>query len=67
MLSRALKGARLRAAINKPLSAHTLRHWHATEDEFVWVLSGEVVLIEDEGDPELFHLLDEWTREELSS
>lgn len=26
------------------------RHWHATEDEFVWVLSGEVVLVEDEGE-----------------
>ena len=26
------------------------RHWHTAEDEFVWVLSGEVVLIEDEGE-----------------
>ena len=26
------------------------RHWHAGEDEFVWVLSGEVVLIEDDGE-----------------
>jgi len=26
------------------------RHWHETEDEFVWVLSGEVVLIENEGE-----------------
>lgn len=26
------------------------RHWHAGEDEFVWVLSGEVVLVEDEGE-----------------
>jgi uncharacterized cupin superfamily protein len=26
------------------------RHWHAKEDEFVQVLSGEVVLIEDEGE-----------------
>lgn len=26
------------------------RHWHATEDEFVTVLSGEVVLIEDDGE-----------------
>lgn len=24
------------------------RHWHSDEDEFVWVLSGELVLIEDE-------------------
>lgn len=26
------------------------RHWHSAEDEFVWVLSGEVVLIEDGGE-----------------
>lgn len=26
------------------------RHWHEAEDEFVWVLSGEVVLIEDDGE-----------------
>ena len=26
------------------------RHWHQTEDEFVWVLSGEVVLVEDDGE-----------------
>ena len=26
------------------------RHWHAAEDEFVWVLDGEVVLVEDEGE-----------------
>jgi len=26
------------------------RHWHAAEDEFVFVVSGEVVLIEDEGE-----------------
>lgn len=26
------------------------RHWHEGEDEFVWVVSGEVVLIEDEGE-----------------
>ncbi len=26
------------------------RHWHAAEDEFVWVIEGEVVLIEDEGE-----------------
>ena len=23
------------------------RHWHSAEDEFVWVLEGEVVLVED--------------------
>ena len=26
------------------------RHWHALEDEFIYVLDGEVVLIENEGD-----------------
>jgi len=26
------------------------RHWHTSEDEFVWVLEGEVVLVEDEGE-----------------
>ena len=29
------------------------RHGHTAEDEFVWVLEGEVVLVEDDGD----HLL----------
>lgn len=26
------------------------RHWHSTEDEFVWVIEGEVVLVTDEGE-----------------
>ena len=26
------------------------RHWHSHEDEFVFVVSGEVVLVEDEGE-----------------
>jgi uncharacterized cupin superfamily protein len=26
------------------------RHWHSHEDEFVYVLSGELVLVEDEGE-----------------
>ena len=26
------------------------RHWHSTEDEFTWVLQGEVVLITDDGE-----------------
>lgn len=29
------------------------RHWHTVEDELVWVLEGEVVAVEDDGD----HLL----------
>ena len=26
------------------------RHWHTVEDEFTWVVSGEVVLVTDEGE-----------------
>jgi uncharacterized cupin superfamily protein len=26
------------------------RHWHTHEDEFVWMLEGEVVCVEDDGD-----------------
>lgn len=26
------------------------RHWHSAEDEFVWVVEGEVVLIDDDGE-----------------
>lgn len=26
------------------------RHWHSAEDEFVWVLEGEVVLVTDQGE-----------------
>ena len=34
----------------KPGAASSLRHWHEQEDEFVYVLEGELVLIEDEGE-----------------
>jgi uncharacterized cupin superfamily protein len=34
----------------KPGAASALRHWHESEDEFVYMLEGEVVLIEDEGE-----------------
>ncbi len=34
----------------KPGAASSLRHWHENEDEFVYVLEGEVVLIEDGGE-----------------
>jgi uncharacterized cupin superfamily protein len=34
----------------KPGSASALRHWHENEDEFVYILEGELVLIEDEGE-----------------
>jgi len=33
-----------------PGSWSAQRHWHVEEDEFVWVVSGEVVLITDEGE-----------------
>src|ERR1700689_3157863 len=34
----------------KPGAASALRHWHEKEDELVFVLEGEVVLIEDGGE-----------------
>jgi uncharacterized cupin superfamily protein len=34
----------------KPGAASALRHWHEQEDEFVYMIEGEVVLIEDEGE-----------------
>ena len=33
-----------------PGSASALRHWHAREDEFVFVVSGEITLIDDFGE-----------------
>ena len=34
----------------KPGAASALRHWHEKEDELVYILEGEVVLIEDESE-----------------
>jgi uncharacterized cupin superfamily protein len=34
----------------EPGAASALRHWHEQEDEFVYVLEGEIVLIEDESE-----------------
>ncbi|MGA2312363.1 MAG: cupin domain-containing protein [Xanthobacteraceae bacterium] len=34
----------------KPGAASALRHWHEREDELVYILEGEVVLIEDDGE-----------------
>jgi len=34
----------------KPGAASALRHWHEQEDEFVYVLEGEITLIEDGGE-----------------
>ena len=33
-----------------PGGQSALRHWHTIDDEFVYVLSGEVVLVTDEGE-----------------
>jgi len=34
----------------KPGAASALRHWHESEDEFVYILEGQAVLIEDDGE-----------------
>jgi uncharacterized cupin superfamily protein len=34
----------------KPGASSALRHWHEREDEFIYVLEGELVLIEDGGE-----------------
>jgi len=34
----------------RPGAASALRHWHEKEDEFVYILEGELVLIEDSGE-----------------
>ena len=34
----------------EPGSASSQRHWHEKEDEFVYIVAGEVVLVEDEGE-----------------
>jgi uncharacterized cupin superfamily protein len=34
----------------KPGAASALRHWHAAEDELIYLLEGELVLIENEGE-----------------
>jgi uncharacterized cupin superfamily protein len=34
----------------KPGAASALRHWHEQEDEFIYVLEGEVALIEEDGE-----------------
>src|SRR6187200_102068 len=36
-----------------PGAQSALRHWHTLEDEFVYMLSGEVVLITDAGEQTL--------------
>ena len=34
----------------KPGAASALRHWHEPEDEFIYVLEGELVLFENDGE-----------------
>jgi len=34
----------------RPGAASALRHWHEKEDEFIYVLEGELVLVEDGGE-----------------
>ena len=34
----------------KPGSASALRHWHSWEDEFIYLVSGELVLVTDVGE-----------------
>src|SRR3984893_17645702 len=34
----------------KPGSASALRHWHEQEDEFIYMLEGELVLAENDGE-----------------
>ena len=34
----------------KPGAASALRHWHTREDEFIYILSGELVLVSDAGE-----------------
>ena len=34
----------------QPGATSSLRHWHSGEDEFVWMVSGELVLVQDGGE-----------------
>ncbi|MUG99840.1 cupin domain-containing protein [Scytonema sp. UIC 10036] len=37
----------------EPGSASALRHWHSHQDEFIYVLDGEVILVTDAGEQRL--------------
>lgn len=37
----------------QPGDLSSLRHWHTDEDEFVWVVSGQLVLVQDDGEVSL--------------
>jgi uncharacterized cupin superfamily protein len=34
----------------KPGGASAMRHWHHAEDEFIYIVEGEVVLVENDGE-----------------
>ena len=36
-----------------PGDTSSLRHWHSAEDEFVWVIDGEITLVQDAGETAL--------------
>lgn len=40
-------------AVLQPGARSSLRHWHVEEDEFVMILSGDVVLVEEDGETPL--------------
>lgn len=40
----------VRKMILQPGAKSSLRHWHETEDEFVMVTQGELVLVQDDGE-----------------
>ena len=44
-------GAKL--TILGPGAMSSMRHWHERQDEFVWVVSGELVLVDDAGEATL--------------
>ena len=37
----------------KPGARSALRHWHTLQDEFVWIVEGELVLVTDAGEQSL--------------
>jgi uncharacterized cupin superfamily protein len=37
-------------AVLEPGAISSLRHWHSAEDEFVWVVEGELTLVQDAGE-----------------
>ncbi len=45
-----LKNFGVNLVVLEPGSASALRHWHQKQDEFVYILEGEVTLITDDGE-----------------